>query len=167
MSQSIRPTRPGRPRKSRIWAKAQARLTAKVDLPTPPLPEAMATECLMPVGVVPAPGADWPPDGGALAAETAISTMTSVTPGWALRHFSISVFSISGTFGSEVVMASETLAVPASNATLRTRPNEMMSRLKPGYFTCLSASLMESEVTKIVGKIAWKNRRFDLVKRLL
>ena len=47
--------------------------------------------------------------------------MTSFTPGWARRHFSISAFSIVGTFGSEVVMATATLAVPSDSPPSRPR----------------------------------------------
>ena len=48
MSQSMSPTRPGRPASVSERARAQARFTAKVDFPTPPLPLATATMCFTP-----------------------------------------------------------------------------------------------------------------------
>ncbi len=147
MSQSIRPTRPGRPRRARWAAAATARLTEKVDLPTPPLPEAMATANLVVLGAallpprLPAPGA-------VLGAVTAMSMTTSFTAGRARRQFSTSRLRWVGIFGSAVVMARATRAVPSSRAADLTRPKETMSRLKPGYLTCLRCSLRASGVMR-------------------
>ena len=59
----------------------------------------------------------------------------------------MSVLSAIGAFGSEVVIATEIFAVPSANTADFTSPKETMSRLNPGYFTCLRASLRVSEVT--------------------
>ena len=150
MSQSIRPTRPpGWPFSASICASAHARLTANVDFPTPPFPLAMAIACLirsdalLPAAFPPvaAPGAR----GGA----TARSTLTSFTPGMARSTRSTSAFSAAGMLGSAVVRLRRTVAVPSTIAAERTMPNDTMSRLNPGYFTCLSASLIVSDVTVV------------------
>src|ERR1051326_8639074 len=152
MSQSIRPTRPPLPCDSNTCASAHARFTENVLLPTPPLPDAMATECRIVFGAAALPPRLPPavaPLAGAFPAVTATSTIVSFTPGMTRRHFSTSVFKCSGIFGSLVVSASETFAVQSTSAAERTSPNETMSRLKPGYFTCLRCSLICSGVTRV------------------
>src|SRR4030095_6779451 len=57
----------------------------------------------------------------------------------ACSAFSASFLIAAGTFGSFVASASWTLISPSSIWTDFTRPNEMISRVKPGYFTDLKA----------------------------
>src|SRR4030095_4666129 len=53
--------------------------------------------------------------------------------------FSASLLIVAGTFGSFVASAICTLTSPFSMETDFTRPNEIMSRVKPGYFTDFKA----------------------------
>src|SRR6266540_4952355 len=53
--------------------------------------------------------------------------------------FSASFLIVAGTFGSFVANASWTLTSPLSIWTDFTRPNETISRVKPGYFTDFKA----------------------------
>ena len=129
MSQSQRPTR------ALVWSSATARFAATVDLPTPPLPLATAMTCLMPgsrIASTPAPA----PAGGAWMS---IKTFAFCTPRNSAQNFSASFLIVAGMFGSFVASASCTFTSPLSILTDLTRPNETMSRLKPGYFTALSA----------------------------
>src|ERR1700681_2636393 len=58
----------------------------------------------------------------------------------ARRTFSASVLIVCGTVGSLVASASCTLTSPLSMLTDLTRPNDTISRLKPGYFTSRNAA---------------------------
>src|SRR6058998_1975674 len=129
MSQSHRPTR------APVCSRATARLAATVDLPTPPLPLATATTCLTPgirVAPIPAPA----PPGGAWIS---IKTFALRTPSIPRNARSASFLIVAGTFGSFVASASCTLTSPSSIWINFTKPNETMSRLKPGYFTDFNA----------------------------
>src|SRR2546423_3561906 len=56
---------------------------------------------------------------------------------------------VAGTLGSFVARASCTLTSPSSIVTDLIKPNETMSRLNPGYFTDLSASLTSASLIVI------------------
>src|SRR6516164_7452514 len=129
MSQAHRPTR------EPVCSSATARLAATVDLPTPPLPLATAITCLTP-GIRVAPMSAPAPLGGAWIS---IKTFALRTPSISRSARSVSFLIAAGTFGSFVASASCTLISPSSIWIDFTRPNETMSRLKPGYFTDFNA----------------------------
>src|SRR4029077_16329715 len=58
----------------------------------------------------------------------------------ARRTFSASLLIVAGTAGSLVASASCTLTSPLSMLTDLTKPNDTISRLKPGYFTSRNAA---------------------------
>src|SRR5215475_5370278 len=125
MSQSHRPTR------APVCSSATARFAATVDFPTPPLPLATAITCLTPgirVVTVPAPA---PPGGAWISIKTLALRMPSIVR----KARSASFLIVAGTFGSFVASASCTLTSPLSIWIDFTNPKEMMSRVKPGYFT--------------------------------
>src|SRR6478736_2940154 len=129
MSQSHRPTR------APVCSNATARFAATVDLPTPPLPLATAITCLTPgirVVTVPAPA---PPGGAWISIKTLALRIPSIVP----KASSASFLIVAGMFGSFVASASCTLTSPLSIWIDFTNPNEMMSRVKPGYFTDFNA----------------------------
>src|SRR5882672_756856 len=129
MSQSHRPTR------MPVCSSATARFAATVDLPTPPFPLATAITCLTPgirVVTVPAPA----PPGGAWIS---IKTLPPRIPSIVRKARSASFLIVAGTFGSLVAIASCTLTSSLSIWTDFTNPNEIMSRVKPGYFTDFNA----------------------------
>src|SRR6266516_3668245 len=129
MSQSHRPTF------APVCSSATARLAATVDLPTPPLPLATAITCLTPgirVAPMPAPA----PPGGAWIS---IKTFALRTPSIPSNARSASFLIVAGTLGSFVASASCTLTSPLSLWIDLTKPNETMSRVKPGYFTDFNA----------------------------
>src|SRR6476661_5773398 len=68
-----------------------------------------------------------------------IKTFVACTPGNPRRTFSASFLIVAGMFGSFVASASCTLTSPLSIWIDFTNPNEMMSRLNPGYFTDFNA----------------------------
>src|SRR5947209_18895341 len=76
-----------------------------------------------------------------------IKTFALRTPSSARRTFSASFLITAGMFGSFVARASCTFTSPLSILTDLIRPNEAMSRLKPGYFTDFSASRICSSET--------------------
>src|SRR3954451_5373656 len=129
MSQSHRPTR------APVWSSASGRFAATVDLPTPPLPLATAITCLTPGirAVTVAPPA--PPAGAWISISTLLLWIPSIVPNARSASFLI----VAGTFGSLVASASCTLTSPSSIWIDFTNPNEMMSRVKPGYFTDFNA----------------------------
>src|SRR4029077_1064255 len=129
MSQSHRPTR------APVCSSATARFAATVDLPTPPLPLATAMTCLTPgIRVVTAP-APAPPGGAWIS----IKTLALRTPSIVRKAPSASFLIVAGMFGSFVASASCTLTSPLSIWIDFTNPNEIMSRVKPGYFTDFNA----------------------------
>src|SRR6476660_2803111 len=129
MSQSHRPTR------APVCSSATARFAATVDLPTPPLPLATAITCLTPgIRVVTAP-APAPPGGAWIS----IKTLTLLMPSIVRKARSASFLIVAGMFGSFVASASCTLTSPLSIWIDFTNPNEMMSRVKPGYLTDFNA----------------------------
>src|SRR5437899_331821 len=129
MSQSHKPTR------APVCSSATARLAATVDLPTPPLPLATAITCLTPgirIAPMPAPA----PPGGAWMSIKTFALRTPSIP----RNADSALFLIAaGTFGSFVASAICTLTSPLSIWIAFTKPNETMSRVKPGYFTDFNA----------------------------
>src|SRR5438067_4156883 len=129
MSQSHRPTR------APVCFRATARLAATVDLPTPPLPLATAITCLTP-GIRVAPMPPPAPPGGAWIS---IKTFALRTPSIPRNAPSASFLIAAGMFGSFVARASCTLTSPLSIWIDFTKPNETMSRVKPGYFTDFNA----------------------------
>src|SRR5437773_2264303 len=155
MSQSHKPTRVS------VCSSATARFAATVDLPTPPLPLATAMTCLIPgirVAPTPAPA----PVGGAWMS---IKTLALRTPSMARSACSASFLIVAGTFGSFVARASCTLASPLSILTDLTRPNDTMSRVKPGYFTDFSAFIACSskvDMSKLTRGLSDVNRRVAL-----
>jgi len=71
------------------------------------------------------------------------------------KTFSASFLIAAGTFGSFVVSASCTLTSPLSMLTDLTKPNETMSRVKPGYLTDFNAFFTCSSETDIHEAYAW------------
>jgi hypothetical protein len=71
--------------------------------------------------------------------------MPSIVP----KARSASFLIVAGTLGSFVVIASCTLTSPLSIWIAFANPNEMMSRLKPGYFTAFNAFFTCSSETDI------------------
>src|SRR5438552_4851690 len=129
MSQSHRPTR------APVWSNATARLAATVDLPTPPLPLATAITCLtsgIRVAPMPAPA---PPGGAWISIKTFALRIPSIPRNARSASFLIAA----GTFGSFVASASCTLTSPLLIWIDFTKPNDTMSRVKPGYFTDFNA----------------------------
>ena len=125
MSQSHSPTR------APVCSSATARFAAIVDLPTPPLPLATAMTCLIPgIRVMPMP-APAPPGGAWMS----ISTFALRTPSIVRNALSASFLIAAGTVGSLVLNATCTLTSPSSIWIDLIKPNETMSRVKPGYFT--------------------------------
>src|SRR5215217_5976954 len=129
MSQSHKPTR------APLCSSATARFAATVDLPTPPLPLATAITCLTPGIRVVTAVAPAPPGGAWIS----IKTFVVRTPSIARKARSASFLIVAGTFGSLVASASCTLTSPLSIWIDFTNPNEMISRVKPGYFTDFNA----------------------------
>ena len=123
------------PPKLRAWA----RFEATVLLPTPPLPLATAITCLTP-SILVAPG-----EAAAGGFFKSISTWGVRNPGTEASAVMHSRWICWETFGSST--ASESLTKTSSPRTSAdsTKPNETISRLKPGYFTDLSASRTISE----------------------
>src|ERR1043166_7369578 len=76
-----------------------------------------------------------------------IKTFAVWTPAMPSRIFSESLLIVAGTLGSFVASASCTLTSPLSMLTDLTRPNDTISREKPGYFTDVNASLTCSSET--------------------
>src|SRR5204863_5333672 len=103
MSASSRPTRA-----PDSWRDA-ARLTATVDLPTPPLPEPTAITCLTP-GIA---GSRWPLKAGRTLA--VISRSTAVTPGISATSCLARVWKRSRTGHAGVVSSKVKLTRPASS----------------------------------------------------
>src|SRR4051812_15242006 len=67
---------------------------------------------------------------------------------------SASFLMLAGTFGSLVASASCTLTSPLSISIDFTNPNEMMSRVKPGYFTDFNAFFTcSSEIDILKGNL--------------
>src|ERR1700679_2298858 len=132
MSQSSRPTRAPR------CVSAQARFTEQVDLPTPPLPLAMAmirfTPETLPWLAKGFPGAAAP------AAGWRTSTRTWLTPGRFFRRRSLSALICCAASALAEVNCIVTVTTPLAAAISLTRPNETMSREKPGYLTDFNAS---------------------------
>src|SRR6516165_3156746 len=129
MSQSHKPTR------APICSSATARFAATVDFPTPPLPLATAMTCLTPGIRVETALAPAPPGGAWISINTFALRIPSIVP----KTRSASFLIVAGTFGSFVASASCTLTSPLSIWIDFTNPNEMMSRVKPGYFTHFNA----------------------------
>src|SRR5258705_7431028 len=129
MSQSHRPTR------APVCSSATARFAATVDLPTPPLPLATAIMCLTPGIRVVTVAAPAPPGGAWISIKTLALRMPSIVR----KAPSASFLIVAGMFGSFVASASCTLTSPLSIWIDFTNPNEMMSRVKPGYFTDFNA----------------------------
>ena len=131
-SASIRPTR------HPSACIASARLTATVDLPTPPLPLATATICLTPaiLRCCAIAGAAF----GAVGAGCSSWTLTAGTPGIAatVALTSATIFSTTSGFADAIVSDTVTPAYATSISLMI--PNETMSRVKPGYFTFLSSA---------------------------
>lgn len=159
MSQSMIPA--FFPSASRISANAQARLTAKVDLPTPPLPLDMAMMCFTPG--IPSWGPEplvwlafFPP---VKTTETSRSVISEI----GFRAASTPSRIAGGMLASEEAMAIETLALPSWKSTERTIPNETMSRLNPGYLTVERAWLIFSILTLLVFFEFCAFRRFPLL----
>src|SRR5205814_10222122 len=75
------------------------------------------------------------------------------TPMIVRNTFSASLLIAAGILCSFVAIASCTLTSPLSMLTDLTKPNETMSRVKPGYLTDLSASRTCSSETDIVTQI--------------
>src|SRR5207237_1086864 len=78
-----------------------------------------------------------------------------------------SLLIVAGTLGSLVARASCTLTSPLSMLTDLTKPNETMSRLKPGYFTSRNAARTSvSERGIKAGQIyaRWKASKDGLLK---
>src|SRR3982750_1508200 len=129
MSQSHRPTR------APVCSNAIARFAATVDLPTPPLPLAMAITCRTPGIRAVTVAAPAPPGGAWISISTLLLWIPSIVP----KARSASFLIVAGTFGSFVASASCTLTAPLSIWIDFTNPNEMISRVKPGYFTDFNA----------------------------
>src|SRR3982750_2278312 len=129
MSQSHRPTR------APVCSNAIARFAATVDLPTPPLPLAMAITCRTPGIRAVTVAAPAPPGGAWISISTLLLWIPSMVP----KARSSSFLIVAGTFGSLVANASCTLTSPLSMWIDFTNPNEMISRVKPGYFTDFNA----------------------------
>src|SRR6266480_7036745 len=156
MSQSHNPTR------ALVCSSATARFAAIVDLPTPPLPLATAMTCLIP-GIRAAPMPAPAPPGGAWMS---IKTLALRTPSRARSACSASFLIVAGTFGSFVARASCTLTSPLSILTDLTRPNETMSRVKPGYFTDFSAFIAcssEIDMYKLTRGLSDVNRSVAVI----
>src|SRR5437899_10661841 len=82
------------------------------------------------------------------------------------RTLSASLLIVAGTLGSLVASASCTLTSPLSMLTDLTKPNETMSRVKPGYltdfkafFTCSS----EIDIIKLTSGPAHVNRAMRFI----
>src|SRR5213592_4075062 len=112
-------------------------------------------ECLIP-GIRVAPTPVPAPAGGAWMS---IKTFAPRTPSIARKTFSASFLIVAGTFGSFVARASCTLTSPLSILTDLTKPNETMSRVKPGYLTdfntfiaCSSKIDMHKTYPRLVGR---------------
>src|SRR5262249_23975310 len=113
-------------RAPRYW-RPQARLTDKVDLPTPPLPLATATTRRRPGTLFCAAHGPGPP-AVCPAAGCLTSTCTAVTPGNAFSACSLPLLICCATSGLCVVSCIETLTAPWFAATSFTSPNETISR---------------------------------------
>src|SRR6266403_4980037 len=82
-----------------------------------------------------------------------IKTFAFRTQSIVRNTFSASLLIVAGILGSFVASASCTLTSPLSMLTDLTKPNETMSRVKPGYLTDLSASRTCSSETDIATQI--------------
>src|SRR5437868_344097 len=83
------------------------------------------------------------------------------------RTLSASLLIVAGTLGSLVASASCTLTSPLSMLTDLTKPNETMSRLKPGYFTSRNAartSVSERGIKAVQIYARWKASKDGLLK---
>ena len=118
------------------------------DFPTPPLPLATAMMCLIPSNVR---GSDAGPPALAGGAWISIKTFASASRGHFRRIFSASSFILRGMAGSFAASASWTVTLSPVALDSLTNPKETISRLKPGYFTVLSASLTSSSVAAMSG----------------
>src|SRR5579885_519357 len=127
-SASIRPTR------CPSACIAIARLTATVDLPTPPFPLATAITCRTPGlgrrALCAAAARGW-------AAST--STCTPGTPGMAATVRLTSSITVRTTSGLADTGARNTVTPAWATSMSLIRPKETMSRLKPGYLIFLSS----------------------------
>src|SRR5581483_3692030 len=127
-SASISPTR------HPAAAIASARLTATVDLPTPPLPLATATTWRT-------PGTSRRLDPGAIrgvAGACSIRTSTAGTPGMAATVRRTSSTICAATSGLVLGALSDTVTPLCAISISLTMPKETISRVKPGYLTLLS-----------------------------
>ena len=137
------------------FARDQARFTAVVDLPTPPLPLATA----MIFFTCPRDAATGEPvfRGSAPRVEAVMVTLVLLTPGKAIKASSHCVFSCSFTGQAGVVKFTSRLTscwpssppVAALIFTLRTKPSVTMSLCKSGSWTTRSAfsTVVSSRVT--------------------
>ena len=122
MSLSMRPTA------SPCRASAAARLTATVDLPTPPLPEATATMLFTPGSSIrpevcpDALPAGWRSGGGAAARSAVSTTVALVTPGRRPSAASTARRSLPASSARPGSTSSETCTAPSLTATPPTRP---------------------------------------------
>src|SRR6266446_1428139 len=83
------------------------------------------------------------------------------------RTLSASVLIVCGTLGSLVASASCTLTSPLSMLTDLIKPNDTMSRLKPGYFTlrnAASTSVSERGIKASQTYARWKASKDGLLK---
>ena len=131
-SQSHRPVR------APLRLRACARLEATVLLPTPPLPLATAITCFTP-SIFVAPG-----EVAAGGFFRSMSTCGVRTPGTADSACMHSRWICCAILGSSTARDNFTNTSSPRTSAFSTKPNETMSRLKPGYFTALSASRTDS-----------------------
>src|SRR6266851_2208075 len=139
MSASSRPTRA-----PESWSDA-ARLTATVDLPTPPLPDPTAITCL-----TPGMAASWPRPLNAARTLAVIFRSTAVTPGMSETSCRASVWKRSRTGHAGVVSSNVKLTWPAlSIASSLIMPRLTTSRPRSGSLiadrTSRTCSLLGTE----------------------
>src|SRR5262245_20507420 len=131
------------PTPSATPARASARLTATVDLPTPPFALDTAITCRTPgSGARPANGSRPRP-----TAASATTTRTSFTPATRPTTSSMRRARAARTSALSVPGRSSTVTVPPSTSTPETMPSVTTSRRKPGKSTARSASRTRSGVT--------------------
>ena len=121
------------PTRCPVRASAAARLTDTVDLPTPPLPLATATTWCTPGMAGLAAGVGLGAAGRSMTISTGRST-SGLRVSATLRRI------VSTTSALPVEGASSTVTAAPPTAMSLTTPKATMSRLKPGYLICLSAS---------------------------
>ncbi len=133
---------------SSSFERAAARLTEKVDLPTPPFPLATAMTYLTPL-IFAAAGAPCCADWAFLFGVTVTLTSTRSTPDTLPMASSMSSRILEAIELSEVDIAMLIVAFPFSRLADRTRPKDTMSRLKPGYLIVLRAAWSASWLTVV------------------